>query len=492
MIDELLSAALLGTRGSGARVPALPDDLSAALPTAESDAATYLLDAGAAATLFTRAGAKPRSGIALPEVCPADRWPECSNRAADILAQILTGSGEELLMEWLVLAAAAARRAPHRLLTRLLDAAAARRALQPAVSAVIDERGRWLMQFNPRWQFASPTTAEPEQIWQLGNRPQRAAALREVRETNSALARELIAATWQDDGADERVDWVACLALGLSDDDEALLETCLDDRSSRVREAAAGLLARLPNSKFVSRMIERVTPLLAFTPGTAGKLLKLKRPTKPNLEVTLPAEFDKAWQRDGIGEKPTTKIGQKQWWLQQMLGCVPLEHWTRVFGAPADDIVQAAPDDFGTMLREAWLTSYARRPAEDWTAPLVCGEQSTVAWDPELLRAVPAQQRAAVLQALLNRAAQQGYALLTRLVQAWRPLDESVSRTLLDAYDAATIVSCELPLHIDVATLADLEKKLLAAGDAPELRRRLDQALSVIALRRDMHRERTR
>jgi hypothetical protein len=473
-------------------VPAPPDDLSAALPTAGNDAATNLLDAGAAATLFTRAGAKPRSGIALPEVCPADRWPECSNRAADILAQILTGSSEELLREWLVLAAAAARRAPHRLLTKLLDAAAARRALQPAVCAVIDERGRWLMQFNPRWQFASPTTDEPEQVWQLGNRPQRAAALREVRETNPALAREMIAATWQGDGADERVDWVACLAVGLSDEDEAFLETCLDDRSSRVREAAAGLLARLPDSKFVGRMIERVTPLLTYAPGAAGKLLKLKRPTKPSLEVTLPAEFDKAWQRDGVSEKPTAKIGQKQWWLQQLLGCVPLEHWTRAFGAPAVDIVQAAPEDFGAMLREAWLTSYARRPVDDWTAPLVCGSQSTVGWDPELLRAVPAQQRGAVLESLLNRAAQQGYALLARLVQTWRPFDESVSSRLLDAYDAATIVACELPLHVDLATLVDLEKKLVAAGDAPELRRRLDQALSVIALRRDMHRELTR
>ena len=124
-----------------------------------------------------------------------------------------------------------------------------------------------------RWQFAAGAREDPRAIWETGTPEQRVSAIRRMRETDPGGARELVGTTWKSDGADERAKFVEAMRTSLSPDDEPFLEAALDDRSKQVRSAAADLLARLPQSAFVERMIERAEPLLAFTPGTArGKL----------------------------------------------------------------------------------------------------------------------------------------------------------------------------------------------------------------------------
>ncbi len=204
MSEELISTALLGTRGTAIRLPSLPDGLAASLPGGSDNSETHFLDPAGAATLYPRAGARTRIGIAGPETCPPDRWRECPTRAADILAQVFAGGLQPLLAEWLQLAQSRNIRPPHRLLPKLLDAAAAKRALQPAISTVIGERGHWLMQFNENWQFSRTSNQSPDDAWHIGNRQQRAEALRTVRQIDAAAARGMIAATWKDDSAEER------------------------------------------------------------------------------------------------------------------------------------------------------------------------------------------------------------------------------------------------------------------------------------------------
>lgn len=239
MIDELVTTALLGTRTGVPRLPTLPDELTAVLPGEsngdEYDTESRLLEAAAAATVYLRAGRKPRRDVAIPAACRADHWSECSRVAADLLASMLDEGWQSLVIEWLTLAAATERRPPHRMLPSLLEAAAARRGLRTPVNAVMGERGRWLVQFNPRWQFSNARGESPVDVWHTGSREHRAEALRTIRSEDPIQAREFIAATWKEDSAELRAEWVTCLVDGLSNDDEAFLETCLDDRSVRVR-----------------------------------------------------------------------------------------------------------------------------------------------------------------------------------------------------------------------------------------------------------------
>lgn len=497
MIDELVATALLGTRTLGLRLPTLPDELASVLPAdapgCEADAESRLLDAAAAATVYVRAGRKPRRDVAMPRPCPADRRPECSPAAADILAGLVdahaTSGGEHpLLVEWLTLATAAGVRPPHRLLPRLLDAAATRRAVRGPLAATMDERGRWLAQFNARWQFTAAPDGSPLEAWQVGTRDRRAEALRTIRNTNPAQAREWIAATWKEDSAELRAEWVACLAAGLTGDDEAFLETCLDDRSIRVREAAADLLARLPQSRFVRRMIDRAANLVAFEPGAAGSVLKLSRGKPATWRVALPASFDKELQRDGLTEKPPESFGPKQWQLAQILGCVPLAHWTETYGVAADDLVAAAKGEFAAVFLRGWLAALARIAALDWLGPLLAMAGENVRLPRTVLDAVPPAKRGDVL-AIVARGPGRPAADLGDVLAAWRELDETVSLAVLERYDLPTLLFSEAHFHLHPRALERLEALLGRWGKALDHQRRVDQVLAIAATRRTMHRE---
>lgn len=488
MLDELLSIALLGTRGKAVRLPAFPEDLADVLPTESASPESQLLDAAAAAGLYSRAGAKTRAAVAPPNPSQPDRRHECSAKAADILAQLFEEPRRALMEEWLMLAGARGVRPPHRLLPRLLDAAAATRALQPIVREIIDNRGRWLMQFNPRWQFARPSDQSADESWQIGNHQQRAEALQTVRQSDASKAREMVSAAWKQDSADERVDWLGAFSVGLSDADGEFLESCLDDRSGRVREAAAALLASLPRSKFSERMRGRLASLVHFIPATVGSMFKLKRGTNARLDVSLPSSFDQSMGRDGISEKPKASIGPKQWWAQQIIGYIPLSHWTQSFSATAAEIVAAVPADFADMFIQGWLTALARQPEANWIEPLIDAAGTKIQLEPNVLLAIDPEIRAAVFMKL-PKVFVHNISELRHLIDAWQPLDETVSRLIMNELDLPTVLAVDAQFSFHSGVLGELEDRIVRWSDAPADRRRLDSVLSVITLRREMHKE---
>ena len=136
------------------------------------------------------------------------------------------------------------------------------RALRSAMAQVIGTRGEWLMHLNPRWQFTATGGEDLPQVWTTGKREQRIAVITRLRESEPSAARDLVQSTWKEDAADDRASFLESLKISLGKDDEPFLESALDDRSKGVRAAAADLLARLPDSAYVRRMIERAEPLL--------------------------------------------------------------------------------------------------------------------------------------------------------------------------------------------------------------------------------------
>jgi hypothetical protein len=395
MTNETLSIALIGTSRSGAADIALPtvaQDAVAQLPAASPE--RTLLNRTAILFACEACGIKPAAAGERVPACPPDQRPSCSALAANILQDLLSSNAHDLIGEWLDLANAAARRPPHRLLPALLDYAGKHSAHRQRIAAVVDRRGEWLMSLNPDWQFAAPVDAAPDDLWQTGTHAQRIDLLRTLRGTEPARARDLIAATWKDESAEQRTEFVAGMLLGLSNDDEPFLETALDDRSKLVRAAAADLLARLPESQLVRRMIDRVTPLLIFNAGAPGSMLRLKKSSAARLDVELPKQLDKSMQRDGIEEKAANK-GQKQWWLEQMLGMVPPAHWSRLWNLPPHECVALAAGDHASALLDGWSKACERYPAAEWIEPLLRrgftdGNESSL--NRTLLGALPAQR----------------------------------------------------------------------------------------------------
>ncbi len=369
LLQDITAAALLGTERQPFAPPAAPGDLGALLARLPADSEAALLGAAAAVALGQRAGTLPIIvQTARPEPCPADSQPVCSPRAAQGFSVMLGGRHREALPEMLSALALTGGRVPETLLPELLKAGRQQKELRPAILPVIGFRGRWLAAQNRDWAFADQllleTAESPEQVWAEGSREARLSALLGLRQTNPAQALSLLQTTWAAETADDRAAFLAALATGLSLADEPFLEAALDDRGKEVRRVAADLLARLLESAFVRRMIARAEPLLVGKRSLLGGF---------SLEVTLPGECDKSMERDGIVLKPSDRnMGDKAWWLCQMVGSIPLGHWTQTWQRKPKEILEAASKTVWEIaLRRGWETAAQRQPDIDWVEALL-------------------------------------------------------------------------------------------------------------------------
>ncbi|WP_129629087.1 DUF5691 domain-containing protein [Candidatus Oscillochloris fontis] len=411
---DLVAAALLGTERRPPTLPAASGALAQRLerldPAADAEAA--LLSASALVGLYRRAGWLPAATSATPfPLAPADDRPVCSPQAAWHLAQMLAGKHTVALPEWLAALAAHQQTPPPELLPVLLSYGHTRAGMRAAIIPVLGTRGRWLASLNPEWDYAllgdqTLSDAEITTLWETGSHAVRVALLAQVRSRNPAQARDLLITTWSSERADERLALLKTLAEGLSMADEPFLEQVLDDRSERVRKAAAALLAELPASRLVQRMVDRLTPLLHWTPGVGPRLPGVGQIKKPSLEVRLPEECDAAMQRDGIVLKPVSKkLGERAWWLNQMLEVVPPAVWAAAWGAVPQEILAAKISrEWRGLLVGSWAEAARRSHDLTWLEVLVDlaqnGEKALSL--EELLPALPPARREALVLALLK------------------------------------------------------------------------------------------
>jgi hypothetical protein len=337
--------------------PAL-DDVLAMLGSVD-ERESYLLKTGAALTLAQRAGYKPSDKAPAISTASPETQPRCPESTGQDLARMLRDYLPQVLPEWLELAGASGFRAPEELLPELLDHAKGKPEVRALVKQVLGQRGAWLAAQNDDWSFAIRTGGD-EKAWQEGKRTERLAALREIRLTNPAHARELLAATWKDETPEDRADFIQVLQASLSLEDEAFLELALDDKRKEVRVNSIKLLGSLPESKLVQCLTELATPLLV----AKKQLLR-----GAALEITLPTECTKGMKRYGVGSSspPLKEIGEKAWWLAEMLGVIPPAHWNKALGLSAKELIQAAiKSEWAHSLLFGWAAALGRYPAPMW------------------------------------------------------------------------------------------------------------------------------
>jgi hypothetical protein len=135
-----------------------------------------------------------------------------------------------------------------------------------------------------------------------------------------------------------------------------------------VRQHAASLLARLPTSALVGRMAERARALV-----TLGKSTLLKR---LRVDVTLPAAADAALVRDGVEPRPPTGVGERAWWLAQILAAVPPSTWTAGGSPDAGAVLRAVEEhEWREPLVAGWLIATERHRDAAWAEALWAHER---------------------------------------------------------------------------------------------------------------------
>jgi len=383
--EEITSAALLGTERRAFVLPSASGPLVEVLNGLGGEG--QLLGAAAAVALYRRAGRKPgHDSRPLPEACSPEELPPCSSASSQHLALMLGGQYKELLPEWLSTLHKSNKLPPQEYLPALLDLGRNQSELREAIGLVLGKRGKWLAEQNPRWNYITVVTEETN--WETGSSPARLVLLQNLRQTDPNRARELLLSTWKEEKPEDRAAFLEAFTVELSMEDEPLLEESLDDRRKEVRRTASELLARLPESHLSQRMLKRVQPLL--------NLKKTMLNLKTTLEVTLPEACDKAMIRDGIEAKPQSGMGEKAWWLAQMLGVVPPSYWTQAWNKTPEDLLKLAWDsEWNLALIQGWNLTTTRHRDLAWAEALLdmSGQWNIGVSPEELLELLPMAQR---------------------------------------------------------------------------------------------------
>jgi hypothetical protein len=517
--ERLAAIATLGTRRAPLPKDALWPEASLAAAGSEKTTPEMLLLRAAAATWLwdvagTRAAAQdtePAPILTLPR--PAGEGREevsaASEAASWRLARMIGGERRELLQEWFELARDARKTLPTHWLPVVLDGVAPK--LRNAFPEVLGPAATWLASHHPDWSVAPVVVVPSRDRWQEGTLLERRAELAAMRGRDPARGREWLQSTWDTDPADAREAFLGALQIGLSADDEPFLEAALDDKRKGVRQAAAECLARLPASALAKRNLARLAGLIAMDEPKGGLLGRFR---SRKLTVELPAALDKAALRDGLEAKPPAqrKVGERAFWLEQMIELVPPRYWCERFGCDAATFVGAAvATDYASELLSAMSLAATRHPDVEFVSALCeawvkSGNEPTViaAAVARLVSALPAAVRGEAFEAQLRKLSERDFNAMFHLTTTYDlPWSASATAFALEtlakrvAGDAQPYAHARNTLdawgqRCDVATASTALPGLLADNtDKPAWRNALEQFDDIVQFRAAMSKELT-
>lgn len=378
LFQALIPAATVGTERHAGPWP-LPDgavgDVARQALDQAPDAARGLLRAAAVLATCAAAGVQaPVWTEPLPEPAAPERLPEpASTEGVEAVAWALRSGLPRLQHEALQQLRRAGLRLPPRLLPLALDAGRHAVALREPLQATLGDRGLWLASQRAEWAFAAGARdgADDEATWTDGTLDQRRAWLVRARQSDPGAARERLAAALPELPARERAELVTALAEGLSPADEPLLERLRTDRSREVRQSALPLLLRLPEAAHPQRAAARLAALLSEERG----LLRRR------WVIDAPPAAAPDWAADQVDpDRPKHEaLGERAWWLYQLVRQVPLAWWTAHTAlSPAALLAWAAGTDWADALVRGWADVLFAAPSHDWCEALLD------AWPPVL------------------------------------------------------------------------------------------------------------
>jgi hypothetical protein len=373
----LLPIAMVGTERQPGPLPAWPGAVGALVAEAARDApgpSGPVLRAMAVITACEAAGLQDRAWTASPpEAAPTDARPAVPDGAGGhlrlLLRWALTDAPARLQQQVFADLAAAGLRLPETLLPLALEIGRRSVALRAPLLPVLGERGLWLARQREDWRYAAGvgSAAPDESQWTDGTLEQRRAFLARERGLDAAAARARLEAALPELPAKERADLAGQLAIGLGPDDEALLDRLRADRGREVREVALSLLLRLPDAAHPRRAAARLAPLLRRERALIRQHWVIDAPQAVDAAGASARAAD--WSADQlILERPQAeKLGERAWWLYQLVRQVPLGHWISTTGmTPAELLHWAAGTDWHEALTRGWFDVLGATREPDW------------------------------------------------------------------------------------------------------------------------------
>ncbi len=336
--NSVINAALLGTEKKTLRKEdveaALADSVDAITQKATGGEETFLQTA-ALVYNYRQCGFAPvkKEGLSLP-VAEAEEKGHASASAHALLREIMDAGSSSLLQLWLEQCAASDKLVQPDFLPLLLTTAVKQKGLQTLVKTVGGKRGKWLTQFNEEWTWAE--VANDEELWQTGSLTQRKAVLAQMRKTSAAAAREALRQTWPQENAAAKEALLEEMLVNAGDEDVAWLESLLNEKSAKVKEAALQVLKTIPSSTIVQSYWTLLKQSIRLT--TSKGILGIG--SKTSLDIKL-ATVDASLFKTGISQLPSqANISDEEFIIYQLMGSVPPHFWEAHFNMSNKEIIE--------------------------------------------------------------------------------------------------------------------------------------------------------
>jgi hypothetical protein len=219
--------------------------------------------------------------------------------------------------------------------------------------------------------------------------------------------------------------------------DEPFLEAALDDRSKLVRRQAAAVLALIPGSRLRQRLADSAAAIVTLQ-TTRGTLPKRSR---KQVGLVPPESFAASWERDGIEERQPEGVGQRAWWMRQILARAGLAVWTARTGMAPEAILESLKQDdyFGDAMQSLVAAATSAGDPE-WSAALVRSlfDQPSidVASIAALLEGLPDDRRESLALETIAKArltSVDRWTLLTSFDRRWSPVFSATAMKILGA-----------------------------------------------------------
>lgn len=433
-LQELATQVLLGTERRPPTLATMEGALSsllAAIHASDSALESQVLRRAGVLVACAEAGYQPArmTGDPLP-ISEAEQHPAVTDpKWVSALREIFQDGPDSLRVEALDKLAEYGVSLPPRLLPVALSIAHNKPMLQPPLLAVLGQRGRWLARWQADWSYAlGGVDAEPDLcIWEHGALEARQTLLKQLRVRDPAAARSLLDQALTELDARERLTLLEPFIIGLSPADEDFLEQRLSDRSKEVRLFVGSLLARLPESRYVTRMSERLSACLK----QERKLLRQTWVIEP------PGAFNPDWKADAIEENraKSESLGERAWWLYQIARAVPLAWWSaRTELSPAELLKWARKNDWSAALLRGWHDALMREGKPDWAEAFLAEPKlPDMTLDPfALIGHLPPHQQESYWLELLKKARRSGSGeVLAHIARRETPCSAAFARQVL-------------------------------------------------------------
>lgn len=344
----------------------------------------------------------------------------CSPKAARSLNAMLGGIYADALPEFFGLLSQKKMTLPPSSLPGLFEKSLTNPIFWNQVQPVLGNSGEWLLYQNPDWDLL--WSSEGEVDWQTASKAKRIRFLTQTRASkNPADVIKKLDSTWSQEDWKTKVDFLKELKNGLSEKDEAFLEKCLKEKRKEVRQQAADLLIKIPESRLSTLLYNFVENSFFLKNGT----LEVKFPEEIEEQFTPLLDFSNS---KGTKKKIDLKNGLIANSFGQLFSKIPAEKWEENFErSPAEVLKLFLRSNQKELLIENLVYGLKENHSERWAANLlnlwVAGTHNLnfKAWKiSELVQTISAEafNKIALLHLGENEALRGEHSILLKFLQA--------------------------------------------------------------------------